>query len=259
MRRATLYLTLIAVAMSWLRGADAAVVTITSNEVHTAQIYDNGGQGHYDFDDYYGTTIPTTDFLLESSNLSADQYAKTTLNYSAAGGQTVLDAQFSFSRQGGQYDSSRTYGVMSFTVDADTTYKITGNIAVDDIAADGSSVVHFGTYLVDTTSGYLEDTYHQSRNTTDESFVLGVAGGDWYYYMRPGSSLTGSLVAGHQYLWRYEAFNQAYPDADSGATATGAFNLTIGEAAAVPEPATLTIWGLGALGALLLRRRARSA
>jgi hypothetical protein len=112
--------------------------------------------------------------------------------------------------------------------------------------------VDFRNTLYDVTAGaWLAHDWHQSGSTRDESFTLGVMGGDTTNDIV--GSLTGSLTAGHTYQWIWHDQMDAYPVSDEGAFATGDLSLTI-ERSVVPEPTTLTLLGLG-LTTLLIRRR----
>ena len=96
--------------------------------------------------------------------------------------------------------------------------------------------------------------------------MLGVAG-DGDFSNTTQGSLTGTLLAGHQYEFYFEDFIQAFPQTDFGATATGCITLSIGGAtgggacgvAAVPEPGSLALAGLALAGLGLARRKARPA
>jgi hypothetical protein len=66
----------------------------------------------------------------------------------------------------------------------------------------------------------------------------GTAGND---YNILSGSLTGTLLAGHTYIWNGFAQTQAYPTEDGGATGSGDVSLTIG---AVPEVSSAIVWSL---------------
>jgi hypothetical protein len=78
-----------------------------------------------------------------------------------------------------------------------------------------------------------------SDQTPNESFILGNQEGDDYNFLT--GSLTGTLSAGHRYVFYYDAWmEQNTPLSSSFATATGYVQLTI-----VPEPSTAILVGLG--------------
>jgi hypothetical protein len=222
--------------------ANAAIVTINTNLVRTV-VADYNGPGPSDIDSYGGTAIPTTNYLLQSNGASPDQFAKVLLNYAAAGGTTALHHQFNLSRQGSLMDYSQTYdSTLRFTVDSNTGYNASGNMLVDDNGL-SSGRVYFHSYLRDlTTNTILFESQTHSQSTTDEFFTLGSLDGDLVNFQQ--GTLSGTLIAGHQYAWYSNAQIYAYPDPDNGATATGFFSLTVG--AIVPEPSSiLTLTGLG--------------
>jgi hypothetical protein len=236
-------------------GAEAAIIGITSNGLRT-EVRDDGTT--VDSDNFTGTGIPSS-LLVQSNGGSADQFAKVNIAYTDSGSQVVLNHQFDFSRQGGQGDLAQLYNdSLYFTASQNTTFSASGMISVNDIGATSGNVSMW-VYLYDLTApGYKFYSLSDSKNTVDESLVLGVAGGDNSNSIF--GSLNGTLVAGHSYRWFFSIYTYAQPDADSGATATGFLKLTIGESenVATPEPASLVIWaGLGVAGLVAARRRKR--
>ena len=144
---------------------------------------------------------------------------------------------------------------MEFTVDANTTYNLSGAYGATDVSTAGYVYLH--SYLIDVTAfDNLFYHYQESRNTLNENFVLGGYGGDYFNVLI--GSLTGSLIAGHQYQWYYEAYTQAYPDPDVGATATGYFQLDIGggSSSSVPDGgSTLMLLCLTVISLAAFRRK----
>jgi len=90
----------------------------------------------------------------------------------------------------------------------------------------------------------------QSRDTPDEEFTLGFGAGDYANIL--SGSLTGTLVASHDYHFSYNAFLQAFPDTPSGASATGFISLSF---TPVPKPNTALLLSFGLAGMTMKRKR----
>jgi hypothetical protein len=234
-------------------GVAHASIQITYNSTYTKT---NDGSGSSDFDYFAGMTVPTSTTLTASAGGNS---SNTTIDWSTSGGQTTLFFDMEHLRTGTQGSYSRTSGYLYFTATADATYALSGDYQVDDDSADDSGIVVQGAYLYDQTANEsLFKGYQDSRSTHDEQFTLGGMDGDYYYSLDSGSSLTGNLIAGHQYLFDFGAIIHAYPTADSGASAEGNFTLTITDNSAVPEPLSLLVWvGLASVAGLVTYRRTR--
>jgi hypothetical protein len=210
--------------------------------------------------DYSVSTSPIFDANTTTTygikTLSASQNDVTAAS-SSAWTESTAGAAFDFttdlSRTGGEGDYAATLVNTYFTATENTTYSLSGRFATD--GATSSGYTYFWALLQDQTLGgtYLVRDVSQSRDTVDESFVLGVLGDADYADIYEGS-LTGNLIAGHEYRFAFQMNTAALPDADGGATATGNINLTIGTVS-VPEPAPLALLGLG-IALLGLRRKA---
>ena len=230
--------------------AEALTVTITSNYVGTCASDGPGGCSAF-----IGTTIPASQSI---SAIYGTSTSNTDINYSILGDQTILSHDFQHSRAGGAYHYAQTYAnAIVFTVDIDTIYTLSGYYTVDDVSGAGTS--YLNGYLYDQTSNsILLSSTQSSQNTADESFILGLTEGDASNNLE--GSLTGDLLAGHSYVWRFNAYTQAYPDADGGASAVGNVTLKIGGSEAVPLPAAFPLLasGLGGLGLLGWRRKRKA-
>ncbi len=236
--------------------AGAVTVTIIHNNL-VASVSDQSGV--YVDDIFNGNAIPT------NTSISATDGANTStvdIDYSVSGGQTTLSHDMTQTRDGtygSHADSNGSY--LYFTVDVDTQYQISGNYSVTDTDNTDSGLVLLSSYLYDNTAGsFLSVNNQDSRSTTDESFTLGLQQGDNYNTL--SGSLTGLLFAGHSYQWYSNALTQAYPDADSGASALGNFTLAIGTEAPseVPIPPALSLFGSGlaVLGFVGWRRKRKA-
>jgi|GEM_PF-3590977 len=236
--------------------ANASPITITSSNIvvraNDAFLYSGIAS---DTSTTFGSrTITATDGGITST---------TSINWTDTGTGALLDFDFDQTRTGAYGSIAQTYeSSLNFTMgSADTTYSLSGMFSATDVDSPGR--VYSQVYLHDTVSGasgYLFRDISESYDTANESFNLEVAGdGDKFSYTI--GSLTGTLLAGHNYRFYFNEFIQAYPTADQGASATGCVTLSIGGATgggscgtSVPAPAPLALFGLGLL-ALGIRRK----
>lgn len=232
-----------------------AGLVINSNYVSSAA----GGVSHT----YGGLTFPASQVLTSTAG-GGEHHTTSTIDYGIVNGQTVLRYTTAQGRGGAQYTMASLYNQMEFTVDANTAYALSGLYTVDDTGVAGRS--YFVSHLYDlTTNNWLVHSSQDSFATVDETFALGDLGGDSSSLFH--GSLEGQLTAGHRYRWQSMLLTQAYPDEDSGSTATGHVQLLLGSpnlpsedppgdpAAAVPEPATSTLLAVALAAAALARRR----
>jgi len=231
-------------------------MTITSNSIR-ATLFDSDG-GNDAFDSYSGTAIPASQ-LVDATSGNNQNWSRVQLDYTQSASGATLSHGISLNREGGIRDYSRYQAnSLEFTVDAATNYDASGFINVSDVGASLSGLVFFRAFLRDVTNNVtLFDSFQHSENTHDENFILGELGGDSKFDYMQGS-LTGFLTTNVTYEWYSDMYLQAYPDADLGASASGDFTLKLGDGGsfnAVPEPASFAIWGLGALGVVIARRR----
>jgi hypothetical protein len=125
-------------------------------------------------------------------------------------------------------------GLLYFVPDADVDYVFDGSFTATDV--DGRHVTLTGSLYDDTAGTSLFSSYQTSDNTANESFTLGLQGGDLDNIL--SGSPTGTLLAGHTYsLYLFAEIENTDAAYAQTATATGALNLTF-----VPEP------GIGLLG-----------
>ena len=231
--------------------ADGGMI-ITSNSL-TAELINNPSFGAKSVT-YNGTSIPTS-HLVDAT--AGDFYSRIQVDYTASGGGETLSHKFFQKRDGDFGDNSQGFASeMLFTVDANTTYSLSGKFDVTDVTSSSPGSVHFVGYLFDaTTSTYLFLSEQSSRETANESYVLGGIGGDWSNDL--AGSLTGNLIAGHIYKWHSLASIIAYTvTGDGGASAEGDITLKIGSGgSAVPEPSSIAMWSLGAIGMMFARRK----
>lgn len=244
---------LLALAVSCAATVVASAVTLTSNNV-VVSVDSTAGAGSSTFN---GTSIPTSHLL--DATVGA-YYSRTRVDYTGSGDNVTLMSTLNQKRSGDFLDISRGLNsALYFTVAANSSYTLSGAYSAVDVTTAGS--LSFASFLYDlTTSSYLFENAQGSKNTLNESFVLGGTGGDTLNFLV--GSLTGSLIAGHNYVWYSDAITNAAPDADGGATTTGFFRLDIaGDAPpAVPDGgATLALLGLSVAALAACRRPAARA
>jgi len=178
-------------------------------------------------------------------------YSSTTTSaFSTVGDSAVFSSVFDQSREGLYGSSSGGIASTNFSSDVDVPYVASGTF----LSSNGYPAL--GGYLYDsTTSAYLYNSVQ--RSSSGAAFTLGGTDGNYYNYF--SGSLTGTLLAGHNYIWAASASNIAFPGTDDGATTSGNVTLTIGtpQVPVVPEPSGIAIWSLMALGVAGTRRFAR--
>ena len=200
--------------------------------------------------DFTATSFPTSQ-LVDAT--AGDYYSQVLVDYTQSGEGGSFSNDILQRRNGLVPDESRGDSIMTFTVGTDSTYNLSGYY---DVTPDGSSespgLVFLKSSLYDTEDHiYLWYDEQHFANTSYVRSVLGGNGGDIYNYST--GSLSGSLVAGRIYEWSWSARTQTDIVDDGGTSAVGNMSLVIG----VPEPASLAVWGFGALGMLFAYRKRR--
>jgi hypothetical protein len=168
---------------------------------------------------------------------------------SAAYGLSNAGFQISFeqARSGNFAHWTKSSGSVYFSVDTNVDFLAAGTFT--GIHADPQTLA-FAAGLADLTTGTMVFlSQQQSNNQLNETFTLGLAEGDALNAFV--GALAGTLLAGHQYLFQYEA-QSANINTLTGApvSAHGSVSLSF-----VPEPSTALLLGMGL--AALARRGAR--
>lgn len=232
--------------LTWLHVSAASAYSITMSEFATSSLdsYVTVGSGPIDSETVYlefptplpysysssvgigGSSINTEyDFTNDSFDITLDHYRIST------------DGNFVQSR-----------GTMWFSVDQNVNYLASGSYTVLDAA--GRRVL-VEARLFDFTAGeYLFRTVQESRATPNESFTLGENGGD--FANTDTGSLSGTLIADHDYQFFFYAILQADPVTVLDASASGNFQLSF---TAVPEPSTALLLTIGLVGIAAKRGR----
>jgi hypothetical protein len=137
---------------------------------------------------------------------------------------------------------AQSAGRIHFSLDQDAAYQATGAYAAID--AEGHRMF-LDVELFDITSGVeVFRSFQESRATPNEAFVLGGNGGDFDNIL--SGALSGALMAGHEYRYRYNAIIVAGPEpppATQSAEAAGFATFAL-----VPEPSTVVLLALGLFG-----------
>lgn len=206
---------------------------------------------------YAAVTSGIPDFLEDTLGGTATSeltgfFSETTHDIDATG----FSATFEQARLGGLFDYTAGYTFARFTADTNYSYSFSGSFT------NSSGQTYLGAYLIDVTDNvnlFYNDQVNNSfdLNSDDFSFtaIVGNEDGSFYNYLEGNS--TGSLIAGHDYEYRFYAYSSASDVGDLGATASGSAQLVL-TPQAVPEPASLLIWsGLGLAGLVAGWRRKR--
>lgn len=202
---------------------------------------------------YVGLIDPNNPSPYQLNAVAGDAYSKITSKGTQTGGQTIFTLDTNLKRTGTQYWSeSHGQSRLEFSVSEPTPYDFSGYINATDVGENESGRVEINAAIYDSTaSQYLFGENHSSKNTHDEHLALGGTGGDEGYYLRPGSSLTGTLLPGREYIVSTRNLIYAH-DSESGASAVSNFTLKLGT---VPEPTSVALCSLFAVLGLIRRRQ----
>lgn len=157
-----------------------------------------------------------------------------------------FDFLFDHSRSGTYASRAEGIGTLHFVPTEPLSYELTGSFSLF-----GTRRILLRVDLVDVSAGYegglLYLADHESNSTPDESFTLGMVGGD--VISREEGALAGTLTPGNLYQLGYHYLVENYPSGSSeAATGEGMLSFTL-----IPEPGSIVVLGLGAV--VFLRRR----
>jgi hypothetical protein len=176
-------------------------------------------------------TLPPTQSVTDGTDLSTATYSLSGTNFNVGFVQSRGGAlPQAGASSNGTFFFKATDQYTDFTLDGSYTYT--------------SPRAFISVELYDQTSGA---DYYELQDVQNN---LGLGAGTLIVGSQsPPGSLSGALTLGDHYEFLWEAFTQAYPNADGGASATGNLGISFTDTAAVPLPATAYA-GLGLLGGL---------
>jgi hypothetical protein len=148
-----------------------------------------------------------------------------------------LSGSFVLSREGNRFGYSVGDLSANFTTDVDVFYTAGGSLS------NSGGFTRLTAHLYDITTDSFAFQSDQASYFGPAVFTLGGAAGNYSDSFQ--GSLTGTLLAGHNYQWYGYALNDTLSN-DAGSVASGNVSLTIG-AAAVPEVSSVIVWSLLAL------------
>jgi hypothetical protein len=187
-------------------------------------------------------------YAYTSTSIDGGASSQSTYGHSNDG----FDITFNHSRTGTKFAEGRSWGYIYFSVDQNVSYSAAGAYSAVDPSG---LLINLTGWLYDLDTGsYVFKSAQVSSATPNESFVLGGAGGDGAGNVVQVGSLTGMLLAGHEYQFWYDAYIQAWPSSGTAATSLGSISLDF---TAIPEPSTGLLFGLGLIGMAATRGRGR--
>jgi hypothetical protein len=182
--------------------------------------------------DFNGTAVPTSTTV---DAVDGDTYSKNKIDWSLSGTQTIFSFDVDHKRNGSDIaTASSRSNYLDFTANSNEPYVLSGYYNVTDVGPSGFAGLYGG--LTDLTSD--ADVFFSNQvsyNTANVHYVLGGTGGETNSAF---GSLTGNLIAGHNYEFAFESAIQVVTGPNLGASALGNITLTIGF---VPEPSTLVL------------------
>lgn len=230
--------------VAWVPVRTATAYTITLNGGGTTELLTRGNDRVDERVEEFA--YPTVlSYSYTSTSIDGGSSSRSVYGLSNDG----FNITFDHSRTSPKFSEGRSWGYIYFSVDQDVTYSAAGAYS----AIDPSGLLIFqNAWLHDLDLASDTFKYAQgSASTPNESLILGEAGGDGATNIVQIGSLTGTLIAGHEYRFWYDHYIQAWPSSGASATSSGYVSLSF---SAIPEPSTGLLLGIGLIG-LTLRKK----
>jgi hypothetical protein len=186
----------------WLLSPAAAAHTISLNGNGTSFLRTVAGPGNNTFDseELNPNVLPYV-----QTSTSSDSPASSESDYNLS--NDSFGITFDHVR-GGKFSSvgfAQSYGFIYFSVDQDIIYSATGSYAAVDHRV---GRIFLTASLFDSTlDSFMFESLQESNSTLNESFTLGLVEGD--SLNTDTGSLTGTLIAGHDYAFFYQGHTQS--------------------------------------------------
>lgn len=241
---------LLTVGLGMGTSAQGAFVSANQHILAEATRNDTAIQDRYD-----GAILG--DRTLQSQH-DASMFSVLDLTVEQQGTRTDFRYSFMMARSAGNTGAT-VLGSLFLRADVDTYFLMSGQLLARHATVPGY-VIQLAEIVDRTASVQMFENSQWSANSPDVDFTLGNSDGDLHNSYSPGRS--GMLRSGNLYEFMFRAASvTASAPGDEGAGATGYFLLSFdssGPISAVPEPASLTFWGVAG-ATISVRRRWRSA
>lgn len=249
-------MTVFATAFMSLTLATRAPAAITVNYVQTlAEVYVDGSWSFVDLPQH---TEPFGDTAIQEN----DGYSSSSQSLIQDTGFQALFTHLRAAAAVGPNDGLTGHVSVEFSTDTDISYTVSGSFTSTSglFTRLVSYLYDQGTVDAPIVPGalvFISDQGYADENVGPVTLTVGGEASNVPNYgdrfPAPPASLNGTLLAGHTYYWYAKVESQWAPDADAP-DAFGSVSLQFG---AVPEPATLSIWGLGVFGCVIAAHRRR--
>ena len=204
----------------------------------------------------WGVPVSSGESVLDLPALYANT-SRVAFDFQESGQNSTLDFTWDHSIAGGTNDEAYGRAYVFLRPEVDLRYEVSGMYAVNGAAASYQNTV---LQDADFVNPPLLSSFKESRSTPNENLTVGsLVGGD--FANNVSGTLTGDLLAGQLYVFDSLWYLHAYTDS-APSIATGNLRLSLSpmNTAAVPEPSSLLLLGIGTCSVFArARRKKRSA